>query len=333
MQGKKVFLSLVASAAILAEAVAFDMTGARIVKFAYHVSRTSLCTSESGTNYVNSPYSAFYDCLVNDEMEIPIENSMVPQGITLLDDYVLTTSYDYTNEQNSIVYVLNRQGELLHTCHLYNHAHVGGIAYDKEHDLVWICGTNGCIDAYATSSILNKKIATPTYSQLDVGNGLPNYKNPFANSVSYLTLYNNELFVGNFSLTGPGNVKRYGISIDPETKVLTLSFHGSFQVPTKVQGLTFYEKGEDTYILLSRSYGKYFPSVLQIFNYDENISSYNEELPSISYELPSMLEQVTAEGNALYTIFESAAKPYENALDPVKNICVLNNDDLVKRLK
>lgn len=333
MRVKKIFLSIITGAAILSEAATFDMTGSQVVKFAYNIHQNTLYSYEDGITGDKSPYSAFYSCLVNDEMEIPLENYMVPQGITLLDDYILTTSYDYSNKDNSAVYVLNSQGDLLHTCSLYNHAHVGGIAYDKEHDLVWICGTDGCIDAYQTSSILNKKTATPIYANLNVGNGLPNYKNPLANSVSYLSIYQNELYVGSFSLTCPGNVKRYGISVDEETKTLTLSFNGSFSVPTKVQGLTFYEKGEDTYIMLSRSYGKYFPSILQIFSYDRDISSYDENLPSISYELPSMLEQVTVDDQQLYTIFESGAKPYENSLDPMTNICILNNEDLVKKLK
>lgn len=331
MKRRTIFLSLIASSVLMTEAIGFDGTNAKIVQFSYSLTSDSFY---SGTDKdFNNYYKYYNEGIVNTDLEIPLDDNMIPQGITLYNDYILTTSYNYNKQENSCVYVLSKNGELINTCELPNKAHVGGIAYDKVNDLVWICGVNGCIDAYKPYFLLRMKEAYPMYANLDVGDGLPNYKNFFLNSVSYLAVDGNDIYVGSFSLKGSGLVKKYTIGIDEETMTLTLKFKKEFKVPKKVQGLTFYEKDDQKYIIFSRSYGKYTPSVLQIFKYDDEISSYDNSLPSVSYEAPTMMEQITCDQDLIYSIFESGADYYKDGLDKISNIHVLDSETLVRRLK
>lgn len=330
MGTKKFFFSVIASSILVAEALTFDATSAKVVQIAYSVNKDSFY---GGDDYLgNKVYKHYYDNLVSNNMNIPIFNNMVPQGIALYNEYILTTSYDANKESNSCVYFLDKNGNLLNTCSLSNMAHVGGIAYDKINNLVWICGTNGCIDAYNPDDLLTNKVITPLYANFDVGDGLPNYKNPFLNSAAYLTIDGDNIYIGSFSLYTKGKVKKYKIILNHEERKLTLKYQGMFLVPSKVQGFTFYKKNDQKYIIFSRSYGKDYPSVIQIFKYDDKISSYDNNVFNIAYEAPAMLEQITCDQGLIYSIYESGAKRYSDSSDVITNIHVLDGESLVRKL-
>ncbi len=207
----------------------------------------------------------------------------VPQGLTFSDTYTFISFYDYSGLDKSIIKCFSHDGALVNTCSLVNNSHVGGISFDEAHNLLWVCSTNGEVDAYRLNDVINKDSVNPCYSGLDVGAGLPNYINPFINSVSYLTVYNGDLYVGSFSFYGKGNVKKYSITVDEDRRVI-LKLIDSFNVPHMVQGLAFYEKDKKTYLILSRSYGRGRSSALQIFSYDEEIKDYTRAgIPSTTF--------------------------------------------------
>lgn len=289
-------------------------------KWNYNVAATSIVVDEAIS----------YDTGI----EIPIVEKMVPQGLTYTDDYFLVSAYDYAKKDDSCIYVLDKEGFLVNVCSLNNKAHVGGIAYNSDNNLVWVTGLDGHVNAYRLNSIINRKSVSPIYSELDVGNGLDNYKYPFLNSASFLTIKDDRLFVGNFSLTNQGIVKEYDISIDEETRVLSLEYVRKFSIPNKVQGLSFYEKDGNEYIIFSRSYGKNCSSILQIYSYDEKIDNYNDkDLISVSLELPAMLEQTTVIDNYLYSIYESGAEPYLcNNREPVTDLRVTDLYKMILKL-
>lgn len=271
--------------------------------------------------------------MVDSNIGIPIYDSMVPQGLTYVDDCFLTSSYDFCNLNESCVYTLDSSGNLLNTCSIGNRCHVGGISYDKLNDLIWITGPYGTVNAYKVNDILNKDSASPIYSDLDVGNGLRNYKNPFHNSISFLTTYNNKLYVGNFSLSSNGWIKEYDILIDSDSKYLTLKYVRKFLIPNKVQGVSFYSKNDNEYIIFNRSYGRDVNSVMQIFKYSPDILNYNDnKLNSVIVECPSMLEQSTMIDDEMYSTYESAALPYETD-NSFPNFGVIDMDEIVKKLE
>lgn len=291
----------------------------------------------------NSFVSSYYNVLIDDIIEeytyvsdkvnfVPYSN-YIPQGIAIMNDYILVTNYDYYKDKNSVVCVYDMDGNLVNKCVLGNKAHVGGITYDKDNDLVWVTSYCGMIDAYNSSDLLEYEEITPVYKDILVGKGLTNYRYPWLDTASFLSYYNGYLYVGNFSLSNQGIVKRYTININ-EDKV-TLKYIDSFNIPDMVQGITFYKKDEKEYILFSRSYGKDSSSVLQMFSYSEDIRDYRDtELVSVTYKMGPMLEQIIVDGTNLYTLFESNAKPYKIIQDKdFDSVPVLDTDEMVKRLE
>lgn len=344
-RSKKRFISLLAGTSILAAVganVSCKVATKGYVGVVYDVGKDGIVReaeqTENDYSYLDDDslevliqYPSFLRRILDIDIKMPIEGNMVPQGITIMNDYILITSYDHNGLDNSIVFVLDKNGDVINRVTLDIKSHVGGIAFDRINDLVWIPSNNGKINAYLARDFLDKTSVSSYYRDLDVGNGLLNYKAPWKNSIAFLTIKDNDLFVGSFSLVSSGLVKRYGINID-ETNGVQLDLKNIFKVPTRVQGISFYNKDEKEYILFSRSFGKSTPSLLQIFSYDENIIYYNYEV-SVSYEAPSMMEQISAEDNKLYVSFESAANPYKGCSDECDNVCIMDADLLVQKLK
>lgn len=78
---------------------------------------------------------------------------MCPQGLTFAENYLLISAYDTYNEENSVIYVMDKTSkELLTVIVLPNKTHAGGITYDGEN--IWI--TNG------------QKICTIDFNEVDV---------------------------------------------------------------------------------------------------------------------------------------------------------------------
>lgn len=263
---------------------------------------------------------------------VPIVDEMVPQGIAVVGDLFLVSSYDYAKNNQSCITVFDDVGNVINTCFLDNKAHVGGIAFDEDNSLIWVTGTNGNVNAYALSHILFSEKASSIYSNLYVGKGLTNYRNPFLDSASFLTIHNNELFVGNFSLNGAGKLKRYGISIGDD-RVLTLEYKGLSYIPDCVQGVTFYTLDDEDYIIFSRSFSTEINSVLQVFHYNEEIDNFRNCV-SVCLELPAMMEQVTVKNSKLVALFESSAKPYKNKVKVMEEeLLNIEVDDAIKKLE
>ena len=263
---------------------------------------------------------------------IPIVDWMVPQGLTMYEDYYLVSEYDYLHKDYSCVYTLNFEGNIINECDLNIRSHVGGISYDVANDLLWVSSNYGCVNAYSIDDIINNCSAVPLYENIFVGDGLSNYKKPWLNSVSYLNVDDKYLYVGNFSYFN-GFIKKYSLLMDSITKVITLKLDSVIMVPNKVQGFTFLELDNDKYIVFSRSYGENSPSLLQFSLFDDSISDYSKLTDEdFVLEMPPMMEQIYYNGNEdLYAVFESAAKPYADKVDsPVDSIC---NIDVIKLIK
>lgn len=300
---------------------------------------SSVPVDKTTNSYISSYYDVLLDditseyVLVDERVNYVPQNNYVPQGITLVGDYVLTSNFDYYKDKNSMICVIDKDGKLVHKCMLDHDAHVGGIAYDEVNGLLFVTGYSGYILAYDIEDILHKDKVTAKYSNINVGDGLSNYVYPWVNSASFISIHNNELLVGNFSLRNTGKVKRYKYSIVEDE--IKLEYVSSFKIPDMVQGITFYKKDDKEYIIFSRSYGRDCPSVMQIFRYSEDIKNYRDEkLVSSSLRLEPMLEQITSRDNNIYALYESNARPYTvNQDTKFDSIPVIDADSLVKKLE
>lgn len=280
---------------------------------------------------VSDEYISINNELISEtSIKVPITDYMVPQGITFVDGYYLTSFYDYTKSINSCIYVLDGDGNVINCCDINNKSHVGGISYDETNRLLWVTGSSGNVNVYSIDCILNEDNASPLYENLNVGNGLKNYQNPELNSASFLTVYNQKLFVGNFSLSNQGYIKEFDISVDDITKTLSLEFVRKIAIPNKVQGVAFYLLDGNEYIIFNRSYGVAFPSIIQVFEYSSDINNYNDAfLDSFSVECLPMLEQAVIVDDIMYFIYESGSLVYKN-YNSCDNFCKMNLKKLVK---
>ncbi len=297
------------------------------------------CVSQTKDAFFTDTYTEPSTTFIEDDASIEIENnlrntlkisSMVPQGISISDEYIFISMYDYNHINNSIIQAYSKDGSLLNTCTLHNKAHVGGISYDPNNKILWTSSILGNVDAYTEYNILHKDSANPIYKDLYLGGGLNSYNNPFASAVSYLTTYNDSIFVGNFTIFNKGTIKEYKMSFD-EDRTVHLKEKRRFIVPNRVQGISFYEKDDETYMILSRSCGPKDASTLQIFKYNEKTNDYTQPvINSRRFAFPPMIEQITISGDRLYSLYESQSNPYEKKTKKEKTLQLTRINDLFK---
>ena len=131
--------------------------------------------------------------------------SMCPQGLTFAENYLLISAYDTYNEENSVIYVMDKTSkELLTVIVLPNKTHAGGITYDGEN--IWI--TNG------------QKICTIDFNEVDVAAQENNiFKNVnftgtynLGHKASFLAWHKNQIWTGNFEYTQNGKLRSYTIT-------------------------------------------------------------------------------------------------------------------------
>lgn len=274
-------------------------------------------------------YPDFKEVLKAANMEIPLINKFIPQGITLMGYNILITGY-YESGKKSKCYVLNKTGEIINTVELDTNSHVGGIAYDDKNKLIWIPDNNGLLNAYNSEDFMTKDKVKAIYKFNDVSDELVDFENKNKKLIAFLTIDDDCIYIGNFFKEKRSIVKKYRII--PNNNLISLEYINSFEVPAKTQSIAFFNKGETKYIIFSNSYRRRSRSHLQVKTYREDIYVYEDTNSSwkIEIELPPMLEQVAVSGNNLYLLFESSASKYPNALDKIDRICLLDLKKLIQ---
>lgn len=227
-------------------------------------------------------------------------DDMVVQGFTKAGSYMVVSAYSKSGEHNSVLYVLNRNGVLLHIVDLQFQAHTGGIAYDEDRNLLWITGVGGTVCAVDWDEVMNNEYQGEIITSFDAG--LVNHNG--SKMASFLAYDHGELFVGAYVDGASGKLRRYGLS-DPATPELL----SEVEIPQRIQGITFAwdEEKNIRYMLLSQGYQTEDSALLQ-FAYSEDIRAYIE--PQESHVMPEGMEQIAMSANGLYVLFESAARPY-----------------------
>jgi len=263
-------------------------------------------------------------------ISIPIVKDMVPQGMIIVKNRNLISAYDYKQEKNSVIYVVDKKGNIVNTCQLDIISHVGGLAYDYSNNLIWVAGVGGYINAYNIEEVLTKENVQTIY-KVNVGDGLIDFQNDKLSLVSFLTYYRNVLYVGSFSLNSRGIVKKYRISI--ESDEINLNYLDSFKIPDKVQGIAFYNLNDNDYMFLSISFGRENDSKIKGYIYDEAIKDYTKKrIRYVEYNLPPMVEQITIDNNLLYALYESQASVYSNCSAISNNVTIIEIKNIIREL-
>lgn len=282
--------------------------------------------------HLQTKYPEFSTALNACDTHIPIFDDMIPQGITLMEEYTLITAYDNSEKQNSKCYVINAKGEIINIVTLETSSHVGGIAYDEENDLIWITGKRGTVVAYEAKDFLEKKDVLPKYTFDNLKEGLNYYKDSKRHHVAYLTIDDGYLYIGNFLISHNCTIKKYKIKNTVDG--ISTIYVGEFKVPPQIQGLTFYTQNDTKYMLLSSSFGRNNPSYLHIYEYSQEMKSYTDaQLQKKVYKFPPMLEQTAIKNGQLIPLFESNAKKYHQCEEKIEDICTLDINKLFIDIK
>ena len=212
--------------------------------------------------------------------------SMTPQGLAVTDEYVLISAYCHTAKHNSVIYVINKETHrFIKEVVLPGLPHVGGLAYDPDHDMLWYSSnTNGTCSLYG---IVRD---------------------------SFMTFYKGCLYVGCFNKYTESSIARY--AVDEEGNLVNtldeeLGMNFEMAVPLdystiseQAQGMAFYNDK----LLLSHSFG-ILPSRV-VFYEQSDKRLYVNENSAKTYRFPEMIEQIVVDGDDLYVLFESGAYAY-----------------------
>jgi fibronectin type 3 domain-containing protein len=252
--------------------------------------------------------------------------SMVPQSIIFAEDYLLITAYDLLDEEYSVIYVMDKKTkELLTTLVLPTDAHVGGICYDGK-------------SLYLTTG---SKVSALWFTDVAeaVESGEPSVNVDFHSickvgfSASYITYYNDKLWVGSYNELK--STQLYSYYVDDFDTYVTLSKSDSVTMPTRVQGIAFTKEG---YLLMSRSCQLYKGLRGYMRQIDVYMPEFSEE-DSGSMDLgdclkyvyvPSMNEGIAIDGEYAYVLFESAA--FQNASYKVDRISAFKVKKLLENI-
>ncbi len=252
--------------------------------------------------------------------------AMCPQGITFAGKYLLLTAYDMKAEENSVIYVMDKSTkELLTTLILPSKTHAGGIAYD---------GTNVWVP-------YGKKISSIPFKQIKeaVAAGTPysyvtyNTNCTLSISVSYMTWYNDKLWIGTYNELE--TTKMYSYTIENKDTAPTVKQTDTIVMPTRVQGMAFTDEGV---LILSRScqlYKGLRGYMRQLDLYQPDFANAKNGVISLgkvinTVEMPSMNEDITINGSYLYVCFESAA--FQDASYKMDRICAFKLTSLTKKV-
>lgn len=268
----------------------------------------------------------FFDNSDNYNQMLPYLGTYIPQGLCVVENDIYITAYDGKKKDNSIIFQLLSDGNYRTIC-LDTKAHVGGITYDDKNQLFWICDTNGTISSYKYQDVIEYDNIMAQTKKLNVqNNDLINHKGII--SAAYLTIFENNLYVGNYSKDNNGILKCY--QIDDDGKI-NIENYKIYQIPNYVQGVTFYDYDGTTYILFSESYGKINNSTLEICTFDKNNNDYRNN-NSIKYKTPRMMEEICLDKNDnLIMLFESSAYKYKNGINDMERLQSVNIKSLIKK--
>lgn len=229
---------------------------------------------------------------------------MIPQAACLAGGYLLVSAYDKTGENESVIYVMNKSSKAyITTIVMPNKTKLNAMAYDGSH--IWV--TQKKKVSYFPYDIITQAISSGNafYELTSFTDTLP-----ILTTGSYMTYYNNTLWVGAYNATATTNAYGYTLSKTAEGKIaLTQTYY--MTMPNRTRAISFDANG---YLYVTRS-AKTNSSV------SGYLSQVRTFLPSITTPtkkggikknavlkkttLPPMAMGSTVSGNYIYHVFAS----------------------------
>ncbi len=245
------------------------------------------------TNYSNTDiYSSIdYSKIKEDGY---ISQSLVRiNGKTFITAYTKKENTSTGGHEYSRIYVYDENGNYEGKMTLNNDAHVGGISYDKDNNVLYVTNSNGKIDAYDYNKIINNintKDSDYTFYlgqdyQIPCDINVYDVKNNTNTPASTIYYDRGNLYVGKYEASEKG----YLITFRPEISFdengnKSISYNKEEikiqdNLPKQIQGIaTTNYKGKE-YLVVSCSAGFVTNSLspksrLRLYEYDENTNKY-----------------------------------------------------------
>ena len=264
----------------------------------------------------SNKYSNFKNSIIDVVSKIDLgDSNYVPQGICYAEGYYFLTMYDFTKKTNSVLWIY-KDGEIFKKIVLDNKYHCGGISYDEDSQSIFITGkgekNHSYVQKYGLSYLLfefnDDELKCKASYEVDYDNSL--YSSAAKHSSpSFLTCYDNYLYVGNYCTCEDLNkcfIKKFKILKNGN---LSKSFDIIKNPFSNTQSLCVFEYNGELLYLFSRSFGRKRNSLIHVcrlINSDYIVIS--------TMVLPSMLEQVSLCNDNFVLIFESCSKMFKKTV-------------------
>jgi len=243
------------------------------------------------------------DYVFLEEIKI-LEDEQYPQGLCLTEDFVFISSYSDVKEELGRITVFDKQtGEYLITLGMDERSHLGGLTYDGTS--VWICNSSKMSLEQLSYSLICELARQNRGKMIDARNLVDTHR--VSNIPSCVTYYEDMIFVASHSKLS--NSKMIAYQFDKDEKCLRNRI--SYNIPSKVQGVAFSDRGE---VYLSTSYGRRNSSFIKKYKSLESMTK-NPEKVAEKIELPPCSEGIVYKDKRLYVLFESAGKKYLEGTD------------------
>lgn len=278
-------------------------------------------------------YLSFNTCLDKHFYDFSIGKSdYVPQGICNINDNIIVSFYDSSHTLNSVLLIYNKDS--IKKVFLDGKYHCGGIAYHEHTDSLFVTGIGfddkAFINRYCGKDLLRAKSNDTIYVDkiYEVDNNYSLYSTSAKHSsASYLSISDNDLYVGNYvnyDLTNKYKsiLKKYKILSNGDLSATYDIYNNPF---SNTQGVCIYKYKNKNYFIFSRSFGRKRNSLINIAVL-ENASF----ICLNAIVLPSMLEQVNTYNDKIAVIFESSARIYHNSITKNDGVYLLNFSKMLK---
>lgn len=247
-----------------------------------------------------------------DKGEVDTAEDMTPQGLSFVEDYVVISAYSKSHKYNSVLWLLDKKsGKFIKTIVLPTTSHVGGMAYDPDHQRLWVTTTDD-ESASQISALSLKGIESDNFAKSEKAINFDHQRNlEGVDKSSYMAYYKGSLFVGYFDKEDMGHLGYFELNdkgFPVKDGDMGYQATGVYDTPEQVQGLVVLEDK----VIFSQSYASKDSKLLTFKNPGlDKWSSFEEGEDQISELVtPPYMQQIVAEDDNLYLLFESSATKY-----------------------
>lgn len=254
-------------------------------------------------------------------------SKMVPQSIAFAGKYLLISAYDKDDEQESVLYIVDKSTRrYITSLILPHHGHVGGIAYDGTN--IWISyGKN--LQCLKFSTV--KKAAESGKAYAEVYSFVTQIAMP--DTASFVEYYKNRIWVGSYNEKSKKYM--YGFSIANKSGVPTLKQTNKMLMPDRTQGVAFAADGT---MLVSRSCQTRagmsgFLSRIDVYKPTWKLTktSVKKNSRKKTVPMPPMNEGIAISGLYTYVVYESPA--FSLCQAPVDRVAAFKTSKLTAQKK